>query len=284
MDATEYHCACCGKFRMTRPLRINLERSLDDEEEQLLPYLSAHTRQASEQGIVVELLPNNWQAFALAHQRTRVSSKRLMLLRVLANRSKYPGDLVSLDFSTDYPLIDAISGNELKFFLDHLATLGFTEVPRMLSSYRCRLTPSGWQEVEPLGVGPGAEHVAFIAMAFDSRLDDAATLGLERAIRDCGFDPIRVDRVEHNDDIRDRIMADIRRSRFVVADFTLQKSGVYFEAGFAAGLGLPVIWCCREDNMNECHFDTNHYNHILWTTPEDLYSRLCDRIRATIRV
>jgi hypothetical protein len=269
---------------MTRPLRINLERSLDDEEQQLLPHLSAHTRQATEQGIVIELQPSTWQALALAHQRTRVGSKRFMLLRVLANRSKYPGDLVPMDFSTDYPLIDAISSNELKFFLDHIAELGLIETAAVLSSYRCRLTPAGWQEVEPLGTGPGAEPVAFIAMAFDANLNDAATLGLERAIRDCGFDPIRVDKVEHNDDIRDRIMADIRRSRFVVADFTLQKSGVYFEAGFAAGLGLPVIWCCREDNMNECHFDTNDYNHILWTTPENLYSRLCDRIRATIRV
>lgn len=270
---------------MTRPLRINLERSRDDEEEQqLLPYLSAHTRQATEQGIVIELPPSNWQALAFTHQRTRVGSKRLMLLRVLANRSKYPGDLVPMDFSTDYPLIDSISGNEVKFFFDHLAELGLIETAAVLSSYRCRLTPAGWQEVEPLGAGPGAEPVTFMAMAFDASLNDAATLGLERAIRDCGFDPIRVNKVEHNDDIRDRIMTDIRRSRFVVADFTLQKSGVYFEAGFAAGLGLPVLWCCREDNMNECHFDTNHYNHILWTTPENLYSRLCDRIRATIRV
>ena len=33
-------------------------------------------------------------------------------------------------------------------------------------------------------------------------------------------------------------MAEIRRSRFVVADYTGQVNGVYFEAGFALGLGL----------------------------------------------
>jgi hypothetical protein len=33
-------------------------------------------------------------------------------------------------------------------------------------------------------------------------------------------------------------MAEIQKSRFVVADYTGQRNGVYFEVGFAVGLGL----------------------------------------------
>ena len=42
-------------------------------------------------------------------------------------------------------------------------------------------------------------------------------------------------------------MHQIRKSKFLIADFTGQRGGVYYEAGFAYGLGLPVIWTCRKD-------------------------------------
>ena len=56
----------------------------------------------------------------------------------------------------------------------------------------------------------------------------------------------------------------------------------YFEAGFAKGLGRQVIFTCRKDHMDKVHFDTNHYSHITWETPEDLRQKHANRIRATI--
>ena len=78
----------------------------------------------------------------------------------------------------------------------------------------------------------------------------------------------------------DEILAEIRKSRFVVADFTCckqcavcetcKKTGrkisipgsVYYETGFARGLGIPVIHIVRGDGMDDVHFDTNSINHI----------------------
>lgn len=48
------------------------------------------------------------------------------------------------------------------------------------------------------------------------------------------------------------------------------------------GLDRPVIWCCHADAIKKAHFDTRQYNHITWKTPEELRSRLIDRIRVTI--
>ena len=107
--------------------------------------------------------------------------------------------------------------------------------------------------------------------------------GFHKAITDCGFVPVRVDMIHHNDKIDDRIVAEIRKSNFLVADFTGIRGGVYFEAGFAMGLGLPVIWTCRKDFVDQVHFDTRQYNHIVWETPEELYNSLKDRIEATIK-
>jgi nucleoside 2-deoxyribosyltransferase len=68
----------------------------------------------------------------------------------------------------------------------------------------------------------------------------------------------------------------------VVADFTGDRGGVYYEAGFAQGLGIPVIWTVREDWLDRIHFDTRQYNHIHYATPEELRKALKNRILATI--
>jgi nucleoside 2-deoxyribosyltransferase len=77
-------------------------------------------------------------------------------------------------------------------------------------------------------------------------------------------------------------LSEIRRSRFVVADFTGHRGGVYFEAGFAMGLGLPVFWTCRKDGLAGLHFDVRQYNCIDWDDPADLATRLRFRIEAVI--
>ncbi len=122
---------------------------------------------------------------------------------------------------------------------------------------------------------------AFVAMSFSKELEKVGDM-IMKAITDSTFDAIRIDKEEYNSDITGQILWDIKHSHFVVADVTEQKNGVYFEGGYAIGNNIPVIWCCRKDEIQEVHFDTNHYNHILWETPEELYIKLKDRIKGTI--
>ena len=97
---------------------------------------------------------------------------------------------------------------------------------------------------------------------------------------DCGFQPIRLDKAHFNDKISARIIADIRRSQFVIADVTLERPNVYYEAGFAQALGKVVIWTCREGT--DIHFDTSQYQHLVWNDVADLRAKLTDRLRALI--
>ena len=91
-----------------------------------------------------------------------------------------------------------------------------------------------------------------------------------------------MDLKEHNEKICDAIIAEIRKSKFVVTDFTGHRGGVYFEAGYALGLGLPVIWTCSKDDLDGSNFDTRQYNHIVWESDEELFEKLRRRIEATI--
>ena len=74
--------------------------------------------------------------------------------------------------------------------------------------------------------------------------------GIFPGITNAGYEAVRDDRTQHNNKIDDEIIALIRRCKFVVADFSLNCGGIYFEAGFAMGLNRPVIWTAREDRLN----------------------------------
>ena len=148
------------------------------------------------------------------------------------------------------------------------------------------LRPRGYARLAELdGINRGSKQ-AFVAMWFDDSMSGAYDKGIQPAIEDTGYRPIRIDRKDHNNRIDDEIIAEIRRSRFMVADFTQGESGarggVYYEAGFAHGLNMPVIFTCRKDAIDNVHFDTRQYNHIVWETPEDLRDKLAKRIAATI--
>jgi nucleoside 2-deoxyribosyltransferase len=120
-------------------------------------------------------------------------------------------------------------------------------------------------------------------MWFDNSMDEAFELGISRAVTDCGFPtPIRIDRKEHNNQITDEIMAAIRDAEFVVADFSGNRGGVYYEGGYARGLGRPVVYCCRESDFNDRHFDTRLINHIKWSDVAHYREKLANRIKATI--
>jgi hypothetical protein len=149
-------------------------------------------------------------------------------------------------------------------------------------------TASGWEMIEQMQRPQSDYAQAFIAMWFSSQTDDAYAKGIYPAIEQSGYKPFRVDKKEHNNKIDDEIIAEIRRSRFVVADFTSEpdkaRGGVYYEAGFAHGLGIPVIWTCNETSLKYLHFDTRQYAHIVWKEPTDLLIQLKNRIGATIGI
>jgi len=106
--------------------------------------------------------------------------------------------------------------------------------------------------------------------------------GIKPAVIKADYDPIRIDTQEFNSKICDEIIAEIKRSKFMISDFTGQRGGVYFEAGYAMGQNKPVIFVVKEDDLKTVHFDTRQYNHIVYNSPEELRKKLYDRICATI--
>jgi hypothetical protein len=181
-------------------------------------------------------------------------------------------ELIGTSYSDDPP--------ELLIIVRHLQEQGLlTERIREGGETR-RLTPKGYITAEELRSKRAAHTQAFVAMWFSDEMLSAYDQGFAPGIRKAGFEPMVISNKEHAGKIDDAIIAEIRRSAFLVADFTGQRQNVYFETGFAHGLGLQIIWTCRKEQIGQLHFDIRQYNVIDWEDEENLAQRLQRRIEA----
>ena len=221
-----------------------------------------------------------------------VDERANRLLRFIGKQSKRIGETVTLtqrgDVGSSQVLAcvmawsESTEPNEVTFLRDYLVQQGWI---REHNAYQYSATVDGYRRIADVKTNSDSTQ-AFVAMWFDGVMDGVYEEGVEPAIGAAGYKPMRIDRKQDVIKIDDEIIAEIRRSRFLIADFTHGKDGarggVYFEAGFALGLGIPVIYTCREDAIDSIHFDTRQYHHTAWKDPKDLRDKLEKRILALI--
>jgi hypothetical protein len=178
----------------------------------------------------------------------------------------------------------------LKWLLNHLQKAGLLE-SRFGSdgvefdySYDLQLTMAGWDKYANLKEIRRDSRTAFMAMKFDDpQLDHVVDTCFRLAVQRAGFELKKLTDEQPAGLIDDQIRASILSGRFVIADLTHGSHGAYWEAGFAEGLGLPVIYTCELNawQQKKTHFDTNHMLTIIWD-PADL-KKAGDAMTATIR-
>ena len=177
---------------------------------------------------------------------------------------------------------ESLEWKEFNILADNLSKRGFLEIiDRHNLGLTCRVTIEGYQRVEETIMDHDISQ-ALVIMSFGENMNAVYENGIKQAIENSGYKPIRIDRKNDINKVDDKIIAEIRRSRFLIADYTQGEDGargsVYYEAGFASGLGIPVIHLCRKDMVDKLHFDTRQYYHIVWSNPEELRESLQARI------
>lgn len=291
----KFECVRCGQFQITGEAVTCLQESQIAKE---LFKISAYTRERviSKRPIVTIVSENrhsgNIPGAAIDFQSIiaqfpdTILGRLNRVLRNILSISPFPGARFQFNLDNDYTVFLAENPEACWFIGKALETEGLISTTNTMGHINGVLTVGGWDRIskdEEGRTSAGLKQV-FVAMSFDPSLDNVFKDGMERAIVGAGYKALRVDFKEHNDKICDVIVAEIRKSRFVVADFTMHKAGVYFEAGFALGLEIPVIWTCRKDHLSLTHFDTRQYNHIAWDDEKDLFEKLRRRIEATIPI
>ncbi len=151
--------------------------------------------------------------------------------------------------------------------------------------YKVKLSLKGWQYYENLRRGKLAEHTAFMAMPFGNQeVKEIVDRIFRTAVEQTGVRLKRLDDEPAAGQIDDRMRVEILRSRFVIADLTDENRGAYWEAGYAEGLGKPVIYTCHKgyfDAKGGTHFDTNHRQTVLWESTNE--EKAAEDLKASIR-
>lgn len=214
------------------------------------------------------------------------SQKPFLLLERIAkgaNRGRAFGDYQITD--EDKYLSRIPSETEMATIIGYLEKSGYIAQDH---HRKVKMTVKGWEAIRGRMAFPNTDK-AFVAMQFNWE-DEPEREGVLKAIRDACKDNGYVADVvtqDHTDNVNDRIISEIKKARFVVAELTYNNRGVYFEAGFARGLGIPVFQVVRHDHVEgegdrKIHFDIQQVMHRKWTTPDDLRKQLSEWIAATL--
>ncbi|MGB2866766.1 MAG: hypothetical protein WBC05_25770, partial [Sedimentisphaerales bacterium] len=281
-------CPTCGDYDITNGA---LQAKPDHFVEERLHLISAVARWSSEGGNTFLVLPellqdrSEFEARILSVCPRNTQEKLDRILAYIAEKASYPGEEIVIEKDSISPLFYCKNVEEVELYLKYLQTSNLADFigPKIGAiRYKLALTVEGLKKAQEQAKPNIESKQAFVAMWFDESLQSAYSKGIAKLEEDTGFNMLRIDMKQFNDKICDRILAEIKRSRFLIADVTKHRQGVYFEAGFAMGMGLPVIWTCRKDQIEGCHFDTRQYNHITWNNEVELREKLRDRIIATV--
>ena len=273
-DLQHWTCSKCGEFELAGTAISELEnRPINTP-----AIVSGWIRLQNSRGSVPKILSYDLDKLRALSKPTFKERADLYLTKIVKENPKLStvfeptaDELIGITFSDD--------ASELALIVRYFVKSGLIELD---GSGQHRISAEGHIAADEGRTRRSNSNQAFVAMWFDPSMDDVFNLGIEAAILAAGYTAMVINKKEHANKIDDEIIAEIRRSAFVVADFTGHRGGVYFEAGFAMGLGLPVLWTCRSDDLSKLHFDIRQYNCIDWEDSGDLSSRLQTRIEALL--
>lgn len=273
-----------GKYEITLPAKDLVENFDLGIRARLTTWLVDQRRL----GVQCPVVTQDVVKFAEAKRPLRADERAERLLKMIADDTTSVGTPVRFLTSNGeaFAWSESVTRQEVYYLLAYLEKMSWIEDLLTFDvAFSCRVTVEGYTHIADYGTNVDSSQ-AFVAMWFHDKMNDAFEHGIKPAIEAAGYAPLRIDQKPDVNKIDDEIIAEIRRSRFLVADFTQDKEGarggVYFEAGFAQGLGIPVIYTCCKNVMDKLHFDTRQYAHIDWETPKELHDGLLNRILARI--
>lgn len=165
--------------------------------------------------------------------------------------------------------------------IDGLEFIGLIQVKRLLEQpFEIELTEEGKRIAKSISENrrvivrpqPSLRTSVFVACAFGyEEIDQLYSNNLAQACETLGYTPVRVDMNEPSQTITELMMDSVTEAACVIADLTHARPSVYFEVGYAHGLGVPLLLTCRKDHHRgksdaaRIHFDLEQYKISYWS-------------------
>lgn len=276
-DGKRQNCPRCGEFKLTGSAVAMLMRKGVDGDKRAL--LSGWIRAQNNSG-AIPLVSTNVLDSVFRNSVPAVAERAFSLLREAERGLTVLGGSFNINEPRFLAATYSADPNDVAYLVKALQEQGFMQF-RALGG-ECEILPAGYMKLDELRAPHSTSSQGFIAMSFDTEFDSVYEHGFQTGVLKAGYNALRVDRVEHVNRIDDEIIRQINASRFVVADFTGHRGGVYFEAGYALGREIPVFWTCAKKDIGHLHFDIRQFNCIDWVAPQDLAERLTARLEAVL--
>ena len=292
LSLNHHDCPRCGKFFISRqivfllPRLFAMEEGKDDEAK--IATISHAIRKMQKEDPWPTLDGDLIKAILKQSLPTPAEQKDIFI-RWVGDNIKAGGDYIRVNKYSIPAIIGARTDKEFYFIFEHLKTKGVVKNKTVVGGgdsalMDVTLSFNGWGYYEELKRGDTDSRKAFMAMEYGNKeLDKILEDHFKQAVADTGFELYRLDEKPQAGLIDDRLRVEIRNSRFLISDLTHDNSGAYWEAGYAEGLGKPVIYTCKKEKFEEDkpHFDTNHHLTVTWDKKE--IQKAVESLKATIR-
>jgi hypothetical protein len=284
-----YNCPNCGKYGLEEDIvDYNLPSYNNNQKLTLSNYIYRHQTKANHN--TLKIYNNDIENIFKNHSLPTPLEITDMLITYIGDKWSKHRNLITIS-SKDFEHDLAKYGVQDQMVLfSHIGTLkenGYLKGNLNEDIFKCdsvNLSLIGWQRYEELKRGATESMQGFMAMKYgDELLDEVFRDHFKPAIEKTGFKLVRLDDEPEPGSIDNRLRMEIKRSKFLVVDLTYGNNGAYWEAGYAEGLGKPVIYTCEESHFDKVgtHFDTNHQLTLKWN--KENLQKSADELKATIR-
>lgn len=283
------NCPRCGKYEITDEAFTMFERSsLEDKVLSISYWIRQHQ---SEKGNI-KINEEKIRKLLVPFVPPKPIEQGNKLLLWIGNNFPRPNDKINLVFNDLISEIGAYDADGAEYILKHLLEkeeiFSKGDYWRDKKGFSGVMSFKGWDRFDELQRSNKDSRLAFMAMKYDdTTLEKIFNEVIKGAVLKTGFEIRKLEEEKRAGLIDDKLRVEIRRSKFLIADLTHDNNGAYWEAGFAEGLEMPVIYICEESKFNDksktTHFDTNHHLTVLWKDDNEGLKKFAEDLKATIR-
>ena len=277
-NKVEYNCSYCGKYIQMDSLKQYLHKCDSTEysetfDKGLLYKVSSWIRELNSWQEIPEIDEIKFKEKLESKDKKIKDKFDLMITDIVKNNNAIFPDIMVKSWIKDTQEYNRLLDKAIKSnFINMYDSTIFKNIKDV--------TFEGFEYVENLDELNKDSKKIFVAFNFDDDLKPIFNNQVKEAIEETGFTYkiVNQETTPPNQKITDEIVAQIKSSRMIIADFTNSSTNVYFEAGFAMGMKIPVIWTCKKGH--KFSFDTGQFPHITWKDADDLKQQLINRIEA----
>lgn len=287
----KYNISCprCGFYHITDSALTMYQRSKVEDKLQSVSYWVRQHQFTDNLPILID--EGQIRSLLVPFITTKPNEQVEILLLWLGDSLRKPSEIFEEPLNNLISLVGGYDIEDVEYIISFLIKKGYInsdslETTEYIPYLRANLTFKGWDRYYELQRLTKDSRLVFMAMQYgNENLDRIFNDVIKDAVSKTGFEIRKLDEERRAGLIDDKLRVEIRRSKFLIADLSDDNNGAYWEAGYAEGLGMQVIYICEEEKFKakKTHFDTNHHLTIQWKDDPDSLNNFAEELKATIR-